>query len=409
MAVFSVLLTSLPLLTFGVCPGEFYGTPTTDNADIPPLDEYNAALEKLDIKAVIADLQDLFVDNQECWPADTFCAENKCNTSYAGLFVRLSWHCSGTYRISDGVGGCSGGRQRFQPENSWADNTNLDKARGLLWPIKEKYGIGLSWGDLMILGGTAAIIDGGGPIDSICVGRVDDANGNKSLPLGPGPEAPPCPVEGDCQPPLGTSTVGLIYVNPQGYLGEPDPSKSAIMIRDVFGRMGMNDTETVALIGGGHAFGKSHGACPKGAGPPPNEQPENPWPGMCGNGKGNDTYTSGIEGQWTTHPFEWDNEYFQQLVNDEYELIKGPGGAWQWMNQRNGYMMFTTDRALVNDTAYNDIVHRFAQDLDYLSMQFAAAWKKLTEDGGVWAKNKKCIEWGTYKKHHLNHAHRLHG
>jgi len=375
-----------------ICPGELYGTPPSDNATVPDIDTYNKALETLDIKAVIQDLQKLMMTNQECWPADIF----NGNQSYAGLFVRLAWHCSGTYRMTDGVGGCSGGRQRFQPENSWQDNTNLDKARGLLWPLKQKYGDALSWGDLFIMAGTAAIINGGGPIDSICAGRVDDPDGTLSQPLGPGPQQPPCAVNGDCQPPLGTAQVGLIYVNPQGFMGNPHPAQSAAQIRDIFGRMGFNDTQTVALIGGGHEFGKSHGACPKGAGPPPNVQPLNPWPGMCGTGMGNDTYTSGIEGQWTSNPLVWDNEYFTQQDKDTYTLGKGPGDAWQWKNDRNGYMMFTTDRALVNDTVYREIIHRFATDQQYLNVQFAAAWKKLTEDGGTWAEKKKCIDWGNY-------------
>merc|ERR1712130_566277 len=214
----------------------------------------------------------------------------------------------------------------------------------------------------------------------------DDANGDKSAPL----VNIPCEVQGDCQAPLGTSTVGLIYVNPQGYLGIPDPVTTASHIREVFGRMGMNDTETVALIGGGHAFGKAHGACPKGAG-------HYPWQGLCGTGKGKDTFTSGLEGQWTTYPFSWDNEFFEQLMNDEYELTKSPANAWQWRNQRTGWMMLTTDVALVNDAAYLEISQRFAEDLDYLSAQFGAVWKKLTESGGRWAYNKKCVDIGKPK------------
>mmetsp|Transcript_42321 Transcript_42321/g.69778 ORF Transcript_42321/g.69778 Transcript_42321/m.69778 type:complete len:233 (+) Transcript_42321:1-699(+) len=228
-------------------------------------------------------------------------------------------------------------------------------------------------------------------IDSVCVGRVDDADGKKSLPLGPGAEQPPCPVQGDCQAPLGTSTVGLIYVNPEGYMGNPDPVKSASQIRDIFGRMGMNDSETVALIGGGHAFGKSHGACLKGAGSPPDEDPYNPWAGNCGTGKGNDTYSSGIEGPWTSNPVQWDNEYFQQLLENKYSVNKGPGGKYQWTNEANKNMMMTTDISLVQDDKYHAIVQEYANDLHALTVQFAAAWKKLTESGGQWAANKKCV------------------
>ena len=185
-------------------------------------------------------------------------------------------------------------------------------------------------------------------------------------------------------------------------MGVPNPERSAGQIRDIFDRMDWNDRETVALIGGGHAFGKAHGACPNGAGPNPEEQPLNPWPGLCGTGKGNDTYTSGIEGQWTTNPFRWDNEYYQQLLSDTYLLKIGPGDKRQWENQRNGYMMMTTDLALVNDDNYKAIVQEFATDLDALNTAFAAAWKKLVEAGGRRAENWKCIE--TYKGRKFNQS-----
>ena len=383
------------------CPGELHGTPPSDEAEIPTLAEYNTALKGLNIQAVVADIVHMLTKTQECWPADTS-ATSAVGTSYGGLFTRLSWHCSGSYRNTDGRGGCSGGRQRFQPENSWDDNTNLDKARGLLWPIKQKYGDALSWGDLFILAGTSSILHMGGPINEICVGRVDDANGSKSAPLGPGPEQPACPIQGDCKVPLGTSTVGLIYVNPEGFMGVPDPAISAVQIRDVFSRMGMNDTETVALIGGGHAFGRTHGACPSGAGPAPKDQPQDPWPGACGTGKGEDTFTSGIDGPWTTDPFKWDNEYFTLLNTwgKNYTSYKGPGGKYQWrIPQKPDLMMMTTDVALVYDNVYADIVKEYATDLPKLETAFAAAWEKLTSSGGVWADEKKCWQPGNTYKH----------
>eukprot|EP01060_Flectonema_neradi_P006623 TRINITY_DN144_c0_g1_i1.p1 TRINITY_DN144_c0_g1~~TRINITY_DN144_c0_g1_i1.p1 ORF type:complete len:424 (+),score=118.62 TRINITY_DN144_c0_g1_i1:47-1318(+) len=374
------------------CPGELHATPVADSAPIPTLDEYNAKLKGLDIKAVIADVVDMLTKSQDCWPADHI-ATSKVGTSYGGLFVRLAWHCSGSYRHTDGRGGCGGGRQRFQPENSWTDNTNLDKARGLLWPIKEKYGDALSWGDLFILAGTGSILHMGGPVTEICAGRIDDADGNASKPLGPGPEQPACPIQGDCKAPLGTSTVGLIYVNPEGFMGVPDAAHSALEIRDVFTRMGMNDTETVALIGGGHAFGRTHGACPKGAGPSPKENPSEPWPGLCGTGKGLDTFTSGIEGPWTTDPFAWDNQYFTLLdtYGANYTYYKGAGGKYQWhIPEQPKLMMMTTDVALTYDAEYKKIVHQFATDMPSLENYFSHAWEKLTTDGAVWAQEKKC-------------------
>eukprot|EP01059_Diplonema_ambulator_P000486 TRINITY_DN103_c0_g1_i9.p1 TRINITY_DN103_c0_g1~~TRINITY_DN103_c0_g1_i9.p1 ORF type:complete len:416 (+),score=139.67 TRINITY_DN103_c0_g1_i9:36-1250(+) len=387
------VMMAAPLLVSGAqCPGAQYGTPPSDNATIPTLAEYNTALKGLDIPSVINDIVHMLTMSQDCWPADSS-PTSKVGTSYGGLFVRLAWHCSGSYRNTDGRGGCGGGRQRFQPENSWDDNTNLDKARGLLWPIKQKYGDALSWGDLFILAGTGSILHMGGPVTEICVGRVDDANGSASEPLGPGPQQPACPIQGDCKPPLGTSTVGLIYVNPEGFMGVPDPLHSAVQIRDVFGRMGMNDSETVALIGGGHAFGRTHGACPAGAGPSPKDQPQNPWPGNCGTGKGEDTYTSGIDGPWTTDPFAWDNEYFRLLdtYGPQYTYYKGPGDKYQWkIPQRPNLIMMTTDVALVYDDMYRELVHSFATDIKTLEAAFAPAWEKLTTDGAVWAAQKKC-------------------
>jgi catalase-peroxidase len=286
---------------------------------------------------------------------------------------------------------------RIQPRHARAclqDNTNLDKARRLLWPIKKKYGLGLSWGDLFILAGTEAVEAMGGPTLGFCGGRVDDADGSASLPLGPSVEQAknwPCKVNGECPSPLGSTTVGLIYLNPEGPMGEPHPEKSASQIRDTFGRMSMNDTETVALIGGGHAFGKTHGACPAGAGPSPAEDPVNPWPGMCGSGKGADAFTAGFEGPWTAAPTTWDNTYFINLISHAWVKHKGPGGHWQWkVNGSNApvapgpqggtqdVMMLTSDVSLLTDPAYKQIVTTFAKDQKAFEHAWVHAWYKLT-------------------------------
>lgn len=339
-----------------------------------------------------ADIAKFLTTSQEEWPADY--------GNYGPLFVRLAWHNAGSYRTSDGRGGADGARQRFDPERSWDDNTNLDKARSLLFAVKRKWPM-VSWGDLIVLTGNVAIESMGGPALGFCAGRVDDDDGTESILLGPNEEQEayaPCPVNGNCSEPLGSTTVGLIYVNPQGPMGQPDTRQSAVQVRDTFGRMAMNDSETVALIGGGHAFGKTHGACPDGPGPSPAEDPTNPWPGKCGSGKGADAYTSGIEGPWTQNPTSWDNQYFKLLDGWSWEVAKGPGDAWQWhptggvifnapaVNGSGGTeatMMMTSDISLTIDPSYRQFVSLFASNMEAFEKAFSAAWYKLmTRDLG---------------------------
>ncbi|KNC84736.1 hypothetical protein, variant [Sphaeroforma arctica JP610] len=306
---------------------------------------------------------------REEWPADY--------GHYGGLMIRGAWHCAGTYRKSDGRGGCDGARPRFAPELEWEDNGNLDNSRIILEPIKEKYGDDLSWADLLVLTGNVAIEDMGGPVLGFCGGRMDDADGTNSLPLGPSTiqEAiKPCPVNGKCETPLGQTKIGLIYVNPEGVMDEPDPEKSVHAIRDSFGRMGMNDSETVVLIGGGHTYGKAHGAC---------EDPP------CGEGemkgKGNNTVTSGLEGPWTTTPTQWDQEYFTNLLKYDWVKFKGPGGRYQFKPSDDSVhiQMFTTDVALLHDESYLALVRKYATDKEALDNDFKYAWYKLvTRDMG---------------------------
>jgi len=357
----------------------------------------------LDLDAVKADVEALLTDSQPWWPADF--------GNYGPFFVRLAWHCSGTFRNTDGVGGCGGGRQRFDPEASWDDNANLDKARALLWPIKKKYGIGLSWADLFVLAGTQSIRSMGGPIKTYCAGRMDDGNGTKSLPLGPSPlqeEVSPCTgKDGDCQrmptqTSLATAWLEHIYVNPGGFMGIPEPANTVSPIRIVFGKMGHDDRSTVALIGGGHAFGKCHGACdkPNAAGEPPNTAYKNSkciWQGKCGSGPeqgiGNNTWTSGFEGPWTITPTVWTNNYFKALLNNEWELHIGPGGNYQFRikNQPNDpRMMLVSDMALLYDFRYKALVEEFANNMTALDEAFDKAWTGLTTNGGSWSSKRKC-------------------
>eukprot|EP00928_Gymnodinium_smaydae_P047809 TRINITY_DN31930_c0_g1_i1.p1 TRINITY_DN31930_c0_g1~~TRINITY_DN31930_c0_g1_i1.p1 ORF type:complete len:474 (+),score=69.99 TRINITY_DN31930_c0_g1_i1:73-1494(+) len=399
-AFFSLVFLGCIIVASCVCPGQYYGTPPSDEAEVPDAATYDKALKALDLAAVVADLKELMVASQECWPADY--------GHYGPFFIRLAWHCSGTYRSGDKRGGCGGGRQRFEPERSWPDNTNLDKARALLWPVKEKYGVGLSWGDLFTLAGTVAINSMGGPLTEFCVGRIDSPNGAESMILGPSAEqerVSPCKINGLCETPLGASTVGLIYVNPEGpvaqnadgtWTPDPDPVRSAADVRNVFSRMGLDDEETVALIGGGHAFGKSHGACPAGAGLPPSQNVTNPWIGLCGTGNGKDTFTSGFEGPWTTNPIKWDNEYFVNLRKYEWEKYIGPGGHWQWRpSGANGAdaqtLRLTSDVALLHDRKYAHIVKEFAEHQHKLDKAFDRAWHELVHHGGYWSKERKCL------------------
>lgn len=384
------------------CDGLFEGTPPENQAAVPSIDEHATALDALDIEALKADMMELMTDSKECWPADY--------GSYGPFFVRLAWHCSGSYRESDGKGGCGGGRQRFEPERSWPDNTNLDKARALLYPLKKKYGNQLSWGDLFITAGTMALRSVGAPISQLCFGRIDEANGTESLALGPSPEqerVAPCKINGQCQKPLGSTTVGLIYLNPEGPVMEdggkpnPNPALSAKDVRDSFLRMNHSDRATVALIGGGHAIGKTHGACPEGAGPAPNEAynmtPRSiPWPGRCGTGKGKDAFTAGFEGPWTTKPLQWDNEYFKFLIHHQWEKHIGPGGHWQWRikdapEHLAGLMRLTSDVALLHDEKYLKIVKEFATDMSAFNQAFDDAWYRLTvANGAQWSTASKC-------------------
>ena len=362
-------------------------------------------VQRVNYEDVMKDLEQVMVESKDFWPADY--------GNYGPLFIRLAWHNSGSYRTSDGRGGADGGRQRFEPERSWPDNTNLDKARALLWDIKYKYGPDLSWGDLFVLAGDAAIRSMGGHILGFCGGRVDVMDGSESIQLGPSSiqeELFPCQKNGDCIEPLGANTVGLIYVNPEGHQQNGDPVESSKDIRDVFGRMDMNDTETVALIGGGHAVGKCHGACPDGPGPSPAEDPFNPWPGNCGDGKLANAFTSGFELPFTTRPTYWDTEYYQNLLNYNWTSRRGPGNHTQWEPQVIGdgllptavsadgtknetIGLLTSDVALIHDDAYLEIVQMFAENRDRFDAMFAHAWYKLvTRDMGP---RSRCINSDT--------------
>ncbi len=360
---------------------------------------YREQLNKLDVVALKADVKALMTDSQDWWPADW--------GHYGGLMIRMAWHSAGTYRIADGRGGAGSGSQRFAPLNSWPDNANLDKARRLLWPIKKKYGSQVSWADLMILAGTVAYESMALKTFGFAFGREDIWHPEKDIYWGAekqwlaptGSEGSRYSGERDLANPLAAVMMGLIYVNPEGVDGQPDPLKTARDMRVTFARMAMDDEETVALTAGGHTVGKAHGnGNAKALGPEPegadiNEQGLG-WMNHGSRSVGGQTVTSGIEGAWTTHPTQWDNGYFQLLMGYEWALAKSPAGAWQWEpvnireedkpvdvddpSIRRNPIMTDADMALKVDPAYRKISERFHADPAYFSEVFARAWFKLT-------------------------------
>lgn len=360
---------------------------------------YREELKKLDVEALKRDLKALMTNSQEWWPADW--------GHYGGLMIRMAWHSAGTYRIADGRGGGGTGNQRFAPLNSWPDNANLDKARRLLWPIKQKYGNKISWADLMILAGNMAYESMGLKTFGFAFGREDIWHPEKDIYWGSekewlaksGGENSRYPGQRDLENPLAAVMMGLIYVNPEGVDGNPDPLKTAQDMRVTFARMAMNDEETVALTAGGHTVGKAHGngkASNLGPDPEGAELHEQGlgWNNHTSRGIGRNTVTSGIEGAWTTHPTRWDNEYFYLLLSYEWQLTKSPAGAWQWEpvnikeedkpvdvedpSIRYNPMMTDADMALKIDPEYRKISERFYKDPAYFSEVFARAWFKLT-------------------------------
>ncbi|SHI09741.1 catalase/peroxidase HPI [Ferrimonas marina] len=360
---------------------------------------YREALKELDVAALKQDLTALMTDSQDWWPADW--------GHYGGLMIRMTWHAAGTYRIADGRGGASTGNQRFAPLNSWPDNANLDKARRLLWPIKKKYGNALSWADLLAYAGTIAYESMGLKTFGFGFGREDIWHPEKDIYWGSeqdwlAPTDNPnsrYSGERDLDNPLAAVMMGLIYVNPEGVDGNPDPLRTAADIRTTFGRMAMNDEETVALTAGGHTVGKAHGngdAAQLGPEPEAGEVHDQGlgWLNKQQRGIGNQTVTSGIEGAWTTHPTQWDNGYFKLLLGYDWELKKSPAGAWQWEpvnikeedkpvdaenpSVRHNPIMTDADMAMIKDPAYRAISERFHQDPAYFSEVFARAWFKLT-------------------------------
>jgi catalase-peroxidase len=361
--------------------------------------DYAQAFAGLDYAALKADLTALMTDSQDWWPADW--------GHYGGLFIRMAWHSAGTYRTGDGRGGASTGNQRFAPVNSWPDNGNLDKARRLLWPIKQKYGNAISWADLMILAGNVALESMGFKTFGFGGGRVDIYQPEEDIYWGAETEwlatsdKPGSRYSGqrELENPLAAVQMGLIYVNPEGPDGNPDPVASGRDVRETFARMGMNDEETVALVAGGHTFGKAHGAGdPALVGPEPEAAPLQAqglgWINRFGSGKGADTTTSGIEGAWKPHPTTWDNGYFDMLFGYEWALTRSPAGAQQWVAQnvrpehlipdahdpskKHPPMMTTADLSLRMDPVYEPIARRFHQNPQAFADAFARAWFKLT-------------------------------
>ena len=360
---------------------------------------YRKEVRKLDFDALKKDMHALMTDSREWWPADW--------GHYGGLMIRMAWHAAGSYRAADGRGGGGTGNQRFSPLNSWPDNANLDKARRLPWPVKKKYGNKISWADLIILAGTIAYESMGLKTYGFAFGREDIWHPEKDIYWGSEKEwlAPSDERYGDVENPstmenpLAAVQMGLIYVNPEGVNGKPDPLKTAAQVRETFARMSMDDEETVALTAGGHTVGKSHGngdAELLGADPEGADVAEQGlgWINHTKRGIGRDTVTSGIEGAWTTHPTKWDNGYFSMLFENDWELKKSPAGAWQWeptnikeedkpvdvedASIRHNPIMTDADMAMIKDPVYREISKRFYEDHDYFSKTFARAWFKLT-------------------------------
>jgi catalase-peroxidase len=363
----------------------------------PMGEDFNYAEEfnKLDLAAVKQDIMKVITTSQDWWPADY--------GSYSGLFIRMAWHSAGTYRTADGRGGAAAGILRLTPVESWPDNANLDKARRLLWPIKQKYGKKLSWADLMILAGNCALESAGFKPMGFAGGREDAWEPDAAIYWGPETkwmEDRRHSKDRKLEQPLAATQMGLIYVNPEGPNGKPDPLAAARDIRTTFGRMGMNDEETVALIAGGHTLGKSHGAADpsKHVGPEPElaglEAQGLGWKNSFGTGKGADTITSGLEGAWTSTPAKWSYQYFDNLFKYDWKVVKGPGGGWQWTpkdeeaqgtvpdahdpKKKHAPMMFTTDISLKMDPVYAKISKRFHENPKEFDEAFAKAWYKLT-------------------------------
>jgi catalase-peroxidase len=364
------------------------GNPMGDGFD------YAEEFKKLDLDALTKDVDALLTTSQDWWPADY--------GNYGPLFIRMSWHSAGTYRVTDGRGGAGYGTQRFAPLNSWPDNANLDKARRLLWPIKQKYGNKISWADLMVFVGNRSLETMGFKTHGFAGGRVDLWEPQEDINWGPESEwlgDKRYSGDRDLEKPLAAVQMGLIYVNPEGPNGNADPLAAAKDIRETFGRMAMNDEETVALIAGGHTFGKGHGAAPDdNVGPEPEgaslEEQGLGWANKFGTGKGGDTITSGLEGAWTTTPAKWSNDYFEHMFSYEWKLTKTPAGAQLWTpkddsaqgtvpdahdpNKSHAPVMFTTDLALKLDPIYGPISKRFHENPKEFEEAFAKAWYKLT-------------------------------
>ena len=353
---------------------------------------YLKEFETLDYYGLKKDIETVMTDSKEWWPADY--------GNYGGLFIRMAWHSAGTYRTGDGRGGTRAGQQRFAPQNSWPDNANLDKARRLLWPVKQKYGQKISWADLMILAGNVALESMGFKTVGFAGGRTDVWEPQSNVYWGAEKkflDDERYTEDRDLEQPLAAVQMGLIYVNPEGPNGEPDPIKAAVDIRETFGRMGMNDEETVALIAGGHTLGKTHGAAsgdnlgasPEGA---TIEEQGMGWKSDYNTGKGKDAITSGLEVIWTEEPTNWNHGYFESLFENEWELTKSPGGANQWVAKKPHKMfpdafddevihkptMLTTDLSLIEDSAYRIVSQKFYDDPAAFELAFAKAWFKLT-------------------------------